>query len=79
MVNFLFYYNQNTNYFFSTPEQLYQDFDMSEMAFNPPVPVPKKVAIKEKSQRHLFADAEFKNQCKNTVRAHLKRKGGLLC
>ncbi|EFA07654.2 nucleolar complex protein 3 [Tribolium castaneum] len=61
-----------------TPEQLYHDFDMCEMAFNPPVPVPKKVAPKEKHQKHLFADSAFESQCKSIVRAHLKRKASFL-
>ncbi|XP_068894937.1 nucleolar complex protein 3 isoform X2 [Tenebrio molitor] len=61
-----------------TAEQLYNDFDMSEMAFNPAVPVPRKNAPKAKSRGHLFADGSFESQCKEVVRNHLKRRGGLL-
>lgn len=64
---------------FSTSEQLFKDFDMSEMAFNPAVNPPQKHEIKDKKQKHLFADSLFEDECKTIIKAQLKCKGNLLC
>lgn len=48
---------------YSTPEELYSMFDMSEMAFNPSIPVPKKVQVSNKVKRHAFVDSEFRQKC----------------
>ncbi|KAJ3648361.1 hypothetical protein Zmor_020171 [Zophobas morio] len=61
-----------------TPEQIFNNFEMSEMAFNPAVPVPKKTPPKTKVQRHIFVDSSFEDECKRVARSHLKTKGTLL-
>lgn len=62
----------------SSAEQLYTDYDMSEMAFNPAVPLPKKVQPKSKSGRTIFTDPSFEIECKNIVRESKKNCKGLL-
>ncbi|XP_057663387.1 nucleolar complex protein 3 homolog [Diorhabda carinulata] len=58
----------------STAEQLFTDFSMSEMAFNPPVPPPKKEQPKNKSKTGFFADSSFEDECRNIMRRPVKRK-----
>lgn len=55
------------NYCFSTPEQLFNDFDMSEMGFHPAVPVPSNVSKKNKPKTFQFSDSSFEIQCKQLV------------
>ncbi|KAJ8978207.1 hypothetical protein NQ317_014723 [Molorchus minor] len=43
-------------------EELYSQFCMSDMAFNPPVPIPKKVQPKSKPKRLEFADNDMLNK-----------------
>ncbi|KAG5884106.1 hypothetical protein JTB14_024146 [Gonioctena quinquepunctata] len=52
----------------SSSEQLYIDFNMSEMSFNPPVPIPKKEQPKARPKRHIFADLPFEQECKELIR-----------
>ncbi|XP_017782223.1 PREDICTED: nucleolar complex protein 3 homolog [Nicrophorus vespilloides] len=46
-----------------TMEELFEKFDMSEMAFNPPIRVPKQVQAKARPERHEFANEDFKRMC----------------
>lgn len=55
-------------FFCSSAEQLYTDYEASEMAFNPPVPLPKKAQPKNKPRRILFKDEGFRVECKNVLR-----------
>lgn len=47
------------------PDELFQTYDMSEMAFNPSVPIPKKEKTeKKKGGSHIFfADQNFEDEC----------------
>ncbi|KRT86469.1 hypothetical protein AMK59_2205, partial [Oryctes borbonicus] len=47
----------------SSPEQLFIDFDMSEMAFNPPVKPPMKTQAKRRRSRIQFIDPSFQRNC----------------
>ncbi|CAH1955437.1 unnamed protein product [Acanthoscelides obtectus] len=47
----------------TTPDQLYEDFNMSDMAFNPPVCPPKSANVKSKPTRHYFVDSAFQEEC----------------
>lgn len=51
-----------------SPEQLAVDFDMSEMAFNPPVPVPKATKPKLRAKRHCYADSSLEEECRRILR-----------
>lgn len=51
-----------------TIEQLYEDYSMSEMAFNPAVPVMKNVQPKSRPTRRDFIDSSFYEECKETLR-----------
>lgn len=53
--------------FNSAPEQLYNDFNMSQMAFNPPIPVPKSVQPKPKASID-FVDMNFEEECNNILK-----------
>lgn len=44
--------------FFRSAEELYAEFDPSEVAFRPPVPVPKKIVPKAKHPVHF----NFRNE-----------------
>ncbi|VEN58187.1 unnamed protein product [Callosobruchus maculatus] len=57
----------------STPDQLYEDFNMSEMAFNPPVCPPKSGNVKSKASRHYFVDSDFKRECKDLLNSSEQR------
>lgn len=57
----------NVSPFYSTPEQLYNDFDMCQMAFNPPIPVPKNVQPKSKTSID-FIDINFEEECNNVLK-----------
>lgn len=50
---------------------MYSDYDMCEMAFNPPVPLPKKTQAKNKPTWIVFKDEIFESECK----AVLKNRG----
>nr|XP_023027455.1 nucleolar complex protein 3 homolog [Leptinotarsa decemlineata] len=52
----------------SSAEQLFTDFNMSEMSFNPPVPIPTKEKPKTNPKRHNFADSSFERECKDVFR-----------
>lgn len=52
---------------FSTPEELFVNFDANEMAFNPSVKVPKKVPFKARRKRKQF-DTDFKQHCDLTLK-----------
>ncbi|XP_050510797.1 nucleolar complex protein 3 homolog isoform X3 [Diabrotica virgifera virgifera] len=58
----------------SAADQLYIDFDMSEMAFNPPVPPPKKEQPKTRPKQIFFADSTFEEECRQCLRRPTKRK-----
>ncbi|XP_060536038.1 nucleolar complex protein 3 homolog isoform X1 [Cylas formicarius] len=47
-----------------TTDQLYTNFSMSEMAFNPSVPVLKNVQCRTKINRKHFVDTAFQDDCK---------------
>ncbi|XP_066263007.1 nucleolar complex protein 3 [Euwallacea similis] len=51
-----------------TVEQLYADFDMSQMAFNPPVPVLKSTNPKARSKKRNFADLAFEKECRDFLK-----------
>lgn len=53
-----------------TPQQLYEDYNTSQMAFNPPVAIPKKIAAKAKPTRIHFIDEDFKRLCYKRLRTH---------
>ncbi|ERL92295.1 hypothetical protein D910_09612, partial [Dendroctonus ponderosae] len=57
-----------------TIEQLYSEFDMSEMAFNPPIPVLKDVKVKGRPASRHFADGSFYDECKASIK-NSKGKG----
>lgn len=64
-------------FFFSTPEQLFNDFDMSEMAFLPGIPAPKKAGSgKGKTRRVEIVDADLKEYCSKVLKTSGRR--GLL-
>ncbi|XP_025834676.1 nucleolar complex protein 3 homolog isoform X3 [Agrilus planipennis] len=46
-----------------TPEELCRDFDMAEMAFNPPVPAPKPITKVKMVGRHCFVNSDFHRFC----------------
>ncbi|KAI4467923.1 nucleolar complex protein 3 [Holotrichia oblita] len=50
------------------PEQLFTDFDMSEMAFNPPVQIPKKILPRPRRKSTRFVDSNFKRYCNAFVK-----------
>lgn len=52
-----------TKIIFRSPEQLYTEFDISEMVFNPAVPVPKVTEPKSKL-RSMFANQKFYDKCR---------------
>lgn len=58
----------------STAEQLFIDFNMSEMAFNPPVPPPKKEQPKNRSKKGFFSDSSLEDECRDILRRPIKRK-----
>lgn len=50
-------------------------FDTTQMAFNPPVPIPKKVTSKIKTQKRIkFADEQFKSHCFDLLKKPIKSK-----
>lgn len=53
-----------------TSEELYKQFDSSQMAFNPPVPVPKVSEPKFKKGRHMYIDPTIKRFCKDSLRSN---------
>ncbi|CAG9853869.1 unnamed protein product [Phyllotreta striolata] len=55
----------------SSPEELCVEFDMSEMAFNPPVPLVKNGP--KKTSKLAFADSSFETECRQVLRSK-KRK-----
>ncbi|XP_050299793.1 nucleolar complex protein 3 homolog [Anthonomus grandis grandis] len=56
-----------------TVEQLYTDYSMDQMAFNPPVPVPKKASAKGKPKIG-FLDDSFRDHCNNILRNRIKKR-----
>ncbi|CAG9762116.1 unnamed protein product [Ceutorhynchus assimilis] len=53
-----------------TVEELFEKFDMFEMGFNPPVPVPSKnVTPKGRPSRSDFIDYSFYEECNNVLRS----------
>lgn len=52
-----------------TVEELCVDFDMSQMAFNPAVAVPKAVAPKSRPSRRVFVDQSFREECSRIVKS----------
>ncbi|CAH0550195.1 unnamed protein product [Brassicogethes aeneus] len=61
-----------SEYWKSTPEQLFTEFSMSEMGFNPQVPIPNKAQPKNTVKRIIFADNTFETECRQVLKA--KRK-----
>ncbi|KAF7271845.1 hypothetical protein GWI33_015322 [Rhynchophorus ferrugineus] len=49
-------------------EQLFEDFSMAEMAFNPAVPVMKNVQPKSRLTRRDFLDDTFQKECRELLR-----------
>ncbi|CAD6995676.1 unnamed protein product [Ceratitis capitata] len=63
-----------------TSHELYDQFDSTQMVFNPVIPVPKQVEPKMKKGRHQFINSDFKLYWKSIIRsgeAALKEKSGL--
>lgn len=54
-----------------------QNYDMTQMAFNPPVPLPEKKSQSHKIKRKskpIFADENFKNYCYEKIKEPLGEK-----
>ncbi|KAF5298733.1 hypothetical protein FQR65_LT09602 [Abscondita terminalis] len=51
----------------TTPEQLFNTFDMSRMCFYPPVPVLKNVSHKNKRSR-IYLNKQFKDSCLKVIK-----------
>lgn len=54
-----------------TVEELCNDFDMSQMAFNPAVAVPKVATPKSRPLRRVFVDQSFREECSKIVKNRL--------
>ncbi|XP_054744428.1 nucleolar complex protein 3 homolog [Anastrepha obliqua] len=49
--------------------ELYDQFDSTQMAFNPVIPVPKQAEPKIKKGKHQFINSDFKPLCKSLLQA----------
>lgn len=50
-----------------TPDEFFEKYDSSQMAFNPTIPVPRNSEPKIKKGRHNFIDASFKSYYKSIM------------
>ncbi|KAJ8923990.1 hypothetical protein NQ315_006766 [Exocentrus adspersus] len=57
-----------------SPEQLYTEFDMTQMVFNPAVPVVKQVKSKSKPTTIRLLDNSFEDYCKQTLKPTKKSR-----
>lgn len=71
----LYFFNELV---FSTAEELYNNYDMSEMAFNPSIPLPKKAQQKTKPNRIVFKDEAFESECKKILKNSQEHCTGFL-
>lgn len=50
---------------FRSPEQLFNNYDGSQMSFKPAIPPPKKVQPKTRlKRRHIYTHPNFEDYCK---------------
>ncbi|XP_036345082.1 LOW QUALITY PROTEIN: nucleolar complex protein 3 homolog, partial [Rhagoletis pomonella] len=52
-----------------TSHELYDQFDSTQMVFNPIIPVPKQAEPKIKKGRHQYINSDFEPLCKTVLRA----------
>lgn len=65
-------------YSYSSPFELYDKYNSSEMAFNPPIPTPRSVEYKDMKGRHFYISDTFKTECENQLNCRLKADGDFL-
>lgn len=59
---------------FSSAEQLYEEFDPSQVVFKPAIPVPKKCTQKTRERHFEFADPNFQDYCRELTSNKKLRK-----
>ncbi|KAK9883997.1 hypothetical protein WA026_004932 [Henosepilachna vigintioctopunctata] len=59
------------------PEEIFQNFDMTDLTFNPSVPVPKKIQSKARRKDDHFLNSSFEQYCKGYARSQLTK--GKVC
>lgn len=58
---------------------LYNQYDSSEMAFNPPVPPPKQIDLEKFLKgRHFFLKEDVEETCKDALKQVISSNGKLL-
>lgn len=67
-------------YLFSarTHLELYNKFDSSEMAFNPPIPPPKKIEFKDIKGRHFWNQRWVELRCEEALNLRLPPSNGFI-
>lgn len=63
---------------YSSALELYEKYDSSEMAFNPPIPTPRPIQFKEMKGRHFYIDDTFKTECESQLNCRLNGDGNIL-
>lgn len=58
--------------------ELYHKYDSSEMAFNPPIPPPKKVDFKEIKGRHFWNQRSVELRCEEALHCRLPQTTGFV-
>lgn len=70
--------HQLITFYYRSPFELYEKYNSSEMAFNPPIPTPRPIEFKQMKGRHFYNNETFKAECESKLNCHLKGDGNFL-